>query len=344
MKETPRFLLSKSALLRQYETVRGLADEVSFSHKTNPDVGRLLEKLTDCSLSMHTGELLDSVNDMNRVWFFAQAWDPEETKRLLSLGIRRFVVDNETDLNILLDSLNGNRVDLLLRMRLKENTIQTGKHFVFGMQSGQINRLVPKLRKNPMIGKLGIHFHRKTQNISEWMLKNELEQILSPETLESADILNMGGGLPAEYKNSRAAAVLDGIFSQIRTLRSWLKDWNIALTIEPGRYLAAPPVRLETTIRSIHDNSVTVDASVYNSAMDTFGAHVRLLVEGETTPQEGRPYTIKGCTPCSLDIFRYRVFLKGPKVGGKIVFLNAGAYNFSSDFCSLSKPKTVVVD
>jgi len=85
-----------------------------------------------------------------------------------------------------------------------------------------------------------------------------------------------------------------------------------------------------------------VNCSVYNSAMDTFVASIKLEVEGEL--ESGTAFTIKGQTPCSMDIFRYRVFLKNPKPGDKIVFLNAGAYNFASDFCSLRKLETVVVD
>ena len=76
--------------------------------------------------------------------------------------------------------------------------------------------------------------------------------------------------------------------------------------------------------------------------MDTFIAHIRLLVKGEK--EKGKRYTIKGCTPDSMDIFRYRVYLDKPKVGEHIVFLNAGAYNFSCDFCNLPKLKTKIVD
>ena len=76
--------------------------------------------------------------------------------------------------------------------------------------------------------------------------------------------------------------------------------------------------------------------------MDTFAAHTRLLVENEL--EDGDAYTIKGCTPDSLDVFRYRVFLKNPKVGDKVVFLNAGAYTYTADFCALQKLETVVVE
>ncbi|MBT5924699.1 decarboxylase, partial [Candidatus Woesearchaeota archaeon] len=66
-----------------------------------------------------------------------------------------------------------------------------------------------------------------------------------------------------------------------------------------------------------------------------------LLVENELEKHQGEPYVIKGITPCSLDLFRYRVYLNEPKVGDKITFLNAGAYNFSTEFCDLEKLETI---
>ena len=59
---------------------------------------------------------------------------------------------------------------------------------------------------------------------------------------------------------------------------------------------------------------------------------------------EGESFIIKGCTPCSMDIFRYDVRLSNPKVGDSITFLNAGAYNFSSTFCNLERLPTVIVE
>jgi ornithine decarboxylase len=57
----------------------------------------------------------------------------------------------------------------------------------------------------------------------------------------------------------------------------------------------------------------------------------------------GEKYMIKGCTPASEDIFRYEVYLINPKVGDKLKFLNAGAYNYTTDFCSLKKIKTFII-
>ena len=78
---------------------------------------------------------------------------------------------------------------------------------------------------------------------------------------------------------------------------------------------------------------------MYNSDTDAFVVPAKLLVEGEGS---GQAYVIKGVTPCSMDIFRYRVYLS--EVKDEIVFLNAGAYNFSTDFCDLEKLETEVVN
>ncbi len=340
-----RFILSKKKLLEQYEKMKETADLVSYSFKTNPEVGKVLEETTDCFFSVHAATSLERIRDKTRVWFFAQGWDGEEIGNLYSLGVTHFVVDNTTYLKTLTEYLKANnkKASLLLRMKLKEHTIHTGKHFVFGMSSDEVNESVRELKDNPNIKELGIHFHRKTQNISEWSLKEELEQSLSEETLKSISLVNFGGGLPVSYKNSRANEVIEGIISRIKELRQFLSAYKIRLIAEPGRFIAAPCIKLEAVVKNVYKDNVIVDCSVYNAAMDTFIAGVRLFVEGEL--EGDHAYTIKGFTPDSLDILRYKVFLKDkPKKGDRIIFLNAGAYTFSTDFCGLEEIPTTIAD
>jgi ornithine decarboxylase len=336
------FLLSKKKLFAQYEVAKSLADSVSYSFKTNPIVGNLLEEHTDCQFSLHSTELMNRLSDMSRVWYFAQGFDDAEVGRLIKDGVKRFVVDNPADLEILLGYIKKHKseIELLLRMRLKEHTVYTGKHFVFGMYANEINDHIKKLAANPNISKLGVHFHRKTQNISEWSLLPELCSSLSEETFSLIDIVNIGGGLPISYKNSHADT--GGIFAKIGELRRFLNDKGITMIIEPGRFLAGPCVKLFSVVKNIYHGNIIIDASVYNSANDTFVANVRLEIEGEL--ESGEAFTVKGCTPCSMDIFRYRVFLTDPKPGQEIVFLNAGAYTYSSDFCDLKPLLTKIVD
>ncbi len=349
MKKEAMFLLSKSALKRQFDSIKKEADFISYSFKTNPVVGKLLEETTKCYINISSETHLKKIKDKSRVWFFVQAWNSNEIRKLLNMGIDKFVIDNKTDLDVLKKFLerrnekHHKKIWLLLRMKLKEHTIHTGKHFVFGMSADQVNYEITRLRNNRNIERLGVHVHRKTQNISEWSLKQELRDSLKKETLEAVSFINIGGGFPVDYKNSRAD--IRNIFREIRDLGKWLKDYRIKIMVEPGRFLAAPAIKLRAYAKSVADNNIIINCSVYNAAPDTFIANTRLMIEGETDDKNGKAYTIKGCTPDSVDIFRYKVYLKKkPKVGDEITFLNAGAYNFFADFDGLKKLKTKIIN
>lgn len=339
----PKFILSKSKVLEQYNKIKQIADIISYSSKTNPQVTKILEE-TDCKFCIHFKNELKNIQDKSRIIFLAQAWTKEDIKELTDLNIKTFILDNEQDLSTLLEFLKENqiKIDLLLRAKYKENTIRTEKHFVFGMDSNKINKYLKELKNNNQINKLGIHFHRKTQNLSEWNLKYELAHFIEDENWKNIDFVNIGGGIPAVYANTNED-VIQTVFNKIIELKQFLNEKNIKLIIEPGRFISAPSIKLQTEIVAVHENNIIVNASVYNSDMDALIVPVKLLVEGELEKNQGKPFVIKGITPCSLDLFRYRVYLDNPKVGDKIVFLNAGAYNFTTDFCNLEKIQTKII-
>jgi len=143
-----KFILSKSKVLEQYSKVN--FTRVSFSSKTNPLISRILEEETDCLFSIHLINELNNIKDKSRVLFLAQAWDEELISKLVNDGITKFVVDNEPDLEVLLAYLESSSVsiDLMLRIKLKENTIRTEKYFVFGMNSDIVNSRIKELKEN----------------------------------------------------------------------------------------------------------------------------------------------------------------------------------------------------
>jgi len=332
----PRFILNKEIALKQYKIVEDIADLVSYSSKTNSLVTNILEDNTSSFFSVHFKNELKHIKDRSRVIFLAQAWNEREIKELLQQGITFSVVDNESDLDTLLTYLKATpqKITLLLRLKLKERTLKTEKYFVFGMSSKVINKRIQEIEGIT----LGIHFHRKTQNMAEWSLKYEIEDLIEKETLKKIDFINIGGGLPSEYANTNVK-VIGSIITKIQEFKSFLKENNIKLIIEPGRFISAPAVKLQTQIIGVDNNNITVNASVYNSDMDALIVPVKLLVEGEG---EGKPYVIKGITPCSLDLFRYKVYLENPKIGDTLTFLNAGAYNFTTNFCDLEEIETEI--
>ncbi|MCK5322206.1 MAG: decarboxylase, partial [Candidatus Aenigmarchaeota archaeon] len=261
-------MLSKGIVLEQYSVVEGLADMVSYSSKTNQEVTGVLEGNTDCMFSVHFANELVYVKDMSRVWFLAQAWDKDHVLGLLGRGVRSFVVDNESDLDVFLECMKDSdiSVNLLLRVRLREMSVKSEKYFVFGMGSDVVNKRIRSLRSG-FRGKLGVHFHRKTQNMSEWRLKYEVSEMLDEDVLSMIDFVNIGGGLPSKYANTNDD-VLPVIFERIKELREWLNGMGVKMIIEPGRFIAAPAVRLVTKVIGVYDNTIVVDASVYNTDMD----------------------------------------------------------------------------
>jgi len=327
-----RFLLDPSVAIKQYDSLSHMG-EVWYNIKTNPEVGKVLEEKTKAIFTSTGMGNLFHIKDKKRAIVLLQGEKTEEIKKMVNEGVSGFIVDNEMDLNRLLKVTDDTR--LFLRLKFKEHTIYTGKYFVYGIDWNRASEIIDRLP----LDKIGIHLHRKTQNIGEWSLSRDLAPII--EKLEGKiTSVNIGGGLPFNYHNSNPN--LTPILERIKELGKNLKEKNMKLIMEPGRYICAPAVRLETKIINSYDKNLIVDASIYNSAMDTFLFHIRLPVENET--ERGHQCLIKGRSPDSLDMFRYKVFFKEEKkIGDQIIFLNAGAYNFNTEFSDLPKIKTEIV-
>lgn len=342
-----KFILSKRRVLEQYNKLKNLKVKISYSYKTNREVGDVLQGLTDCDFSIHNFEEIDRIRDKNRIWFFAQAWNKEEIKKIFLLGIKNLVIDNELDLNLLLDVMEKEKmkVNIILRMKFQEHRIGSGRYFVYGMSAKKINEILEILGDNPFIEKIGIHLHRKSQNTSEWDIVGEIEDSLTEENLKRIDQVNLGGGFPVIYK-THSVEVISYIFEKIKHTINFLRKYDIETIIEPGRFIAGPSIKLETKIIQIYNKIIVLNCSIYNSAIDTVITNIRLLVEGELSDcsKKGKYYLLKGNTPTRDDIFRYKVKLDNPKIRDKIIFLNAGAYNWTSDFCCLKKLETEIIE
>ncbi len=347
MKSNAKFIFSKKKVLEEYKKINEISDIVAYSVKSNPYITNILEENTSSNFLIHHINEIKNIEDKERIWFMLHSPDKEEISFIFKEKINKFIVDNKNDLDFLLKEIKkeNKKITLLLRMRLKEYTVVTGKFFVYGFYSKEINLLIKEIKDNPFIEKIGIHFHRKTQNLSEWSLLEEISSSLLKETLDYLDFLDIGGGLPVVYKNINPKSI-DVIYKNIKELKEFLNNQNIKLITEPGRSIAAPSGVLETTIKNIVDDTIFVDASLFNCSMDTLITHIKLLVKGEEDKEQGKAYTIKGLTPASEDIFRYKVYFKEenlPKIGDKITFLNAGAYIYYTDLFNLEKPKIEII-
>ncbi len=345
-----KFILSKKKLLEDYKKLKDFGLGVCYSFKTNNQVGEVLKKETrDCEFSIHSNEEMSifTKKDFPRVWFFIQAESKKELFNLLNKGIRKFVIDNEKDLQILLNVINEKniQISLSIRMKFQEHRIGSGKYFVYGMSSKKVNEIIERFSQEELIENLGIHIHRKSQNISEWEIKKEIEDSIKEDNLKKISFLNLGGGLPSIYR-SYSGKVFNYIFNKVKEAKSFLDEYNVETYIEPGRFLAAPCIKLETEIIQIYNKNIIVNTSIYKCALDSLLTNTKMLIEGETNEDNGEEYLIKGNSPTRDDIFRYKVILPKEMIreGNKIVFINAGAYNYATDFFGYSKLKTKIVE
>ena len=342
------FVLSKLKLLRQIDILEDLGLKVSYSYKTNRQVGDILqEEKPSVDFSIHAHQEIDMIKDKSKISFFTQAESKEELKDILKYGIKTFVVDNEIDLErILLASKELEiKINLSLRMKFLEHRVGSGKYFVYGMPARKVNELILELKDNELIDKMGVHIHRKSQNTSEWEVKDEIEDSLDKEVLKRINSVNIGGGLPSVYRSS-TVDVFPYIFKKLVATREFLEKYNIETIIEPGRFIAAPCIELNVEIKQIQENNLIVNMTMYNGAIDSLMTGTKMLLKQELSDEDECKnfYLIKGNSPTRDDIFRYKVKLKDPKVGDTLIFLNAGAYNYTTDFFGFKKLETKVLD
>jgi len=343
-----KFILSKSIAKQQVKTLEDLGLKVSYSYKTNHEVGDILqEECPNTEFSIHAKEEIKMIKDKSRITFFTQAESVDELMELLWSGIRSYVVDNEIDLERILEAIKTTdlKISLSLRMKFQEHRIGTGKYFVYGMPSNKINKIITEIKQKQNLSKIGVHIHRKSQNTSEWEIVEELKDSFTTETLNTISFLNIGGGLPSKYK-SYTAEVLPYIFDKLTKTKDWLETYNIQTLIEPGRFIAAPSVKLQAQIIQIQEKNIIVNTTIYNCCLDTHLTGTKMLIQDELDQDSlgGQFYLIKGNSPTRDDIFRYKVGLNNPQVGDTITFLNAGAYNYTTDFFGYTKLETEIID
>lgn len=358
----PYFTLSKSKLLAQLKILTDLNLSISYSYKTNREIGNLIQELSpQTKISIHAQQEIEMISDKSRIIFFTQAESIEQLEKIIQTKIKNFVVDNEIDLTNLLEAAKNlqKKISISLRMKFQEHRIGTGKYFVYGMPSSKINKLIQQLENHENISSLGVHVHRKSQNTSEWEITEELKDSLEQKTLEIIGSVNLGGGLPVAYK-SYTTSTLPYILKKIANCKTFLDTYNIETIIEPGRFIAAPPIKLHTSIIQVQNNNLIINTTLYNCSLDTIITETKMLVEQEIGNQQAtdkqptsakqqaenpKDFLIKGNSPSSDDIFRYKVKLNPePKVGDKITFLNAGAYNYTTDFFGYKKLETKIIE
>lgn len=362
-KRTPCFVVNKSTIVDRLSEFSHLFDgKIAYSTKTNPaeQIVRLIQESNHNFMVCSTEELdylQQIVGDVSGVVYLSPTLDKEELEYILQRGIHRLSLDSPQQVKLVCsnpESFQEVFIRVATGYKIKKEDFTYEKNSFLGIPIDEALSYLTILSSRGI--NVGVHNQLSSQNtdLESWQqnlaILTELVQEAKTRAIPLYSI-NLGGGFPISYTDSvptlrNIAGVISQAQQQMRTFYP-----NLNLIFEPGRYIVGESIALVTRVRQkkkFRDKLVLiVDASTYNSSMDTMLVGINLPcvvihdIHGGLTSEEH--YIIRGRSPCSLDIFRKNVALPQAEVGDYIVFLNAGAYNFASDFVSMKKPETILI-
>ena len=228
-------------------------------------------------------------------------------RAFFEFGVRSFSLDSESELAKILEE-TGNAGDLTLWVRLavqsKNSKLPLEK--MFGVAPGKAARLVQKTRQ--VAKKLGLTFHVGSQTVSPEAYVNALDEVgaLIVRAGIVLDRVDVGGGFPSAYANSRPEPLSNFIEAIKRAYAALPAGETCRMMCEPGRALVSEAESLIVRVNSRRGNELFINDGAYGALFDA--AHlgwiypVRLLSKTDPAPAaELAPFSFWGPTCDSID-------------------------------------------
>ena len=295
----------------------------------------------------------------------------DELSIAITAGVRRIVVDNFYELEMLeeLSSDNGEEIEILLRItpEVKAHTheyIQTGQQdskFGFSLESGAALQAVKKSLSIKGINLMGIHCHIGSQifEVEAYEATAEVGMEffakVKEETGHKMTVLNLGGGLGIKYtKQDDPASVDDYVAGITSTVVKKANEFNLELPkiiVEPGRSIVGEAGTTIYTVGSIKEipgvrKYVAVDGGMPNNPRPAlYEAEYESILANKADKGNDELVTIAGKCCESGDILIWDVHLPLVEPGDTLAVFCTGAYTYSmsSNYNGLPRPAMVLV-
>ena len=304
---------------------------------------------------------------MDRVYFPGNNKSTEELKLALELGIRRIVVDNLHELNMLREITGDRRADILLRLtpgidphthRYHTTGIIDSK---FGLTASTWDEAISTAIAAPNLNLMGLHFHLGSGIFEVEPYQKAIEVVLK----FAADIkqkygfelgeLDIGGGIGIQYTLEEepppVAAFAELIIREITNNCRELKLSPPKLIIEPGRAIigrAGVALYRAGVVKDIPGIRcyISVDGGMGdNIRHPLYGARHEAVVANRVMEKEGEKVTISGkfCEPG--DVLIRDINLPPVSAGDIIAIADCGAYCLptASNYNASLRPAVVLV-
>ena len=281
----------------------------------------------------------------------------KDIREAINFGITQFVVDNVDE--ILKFRKFRKKVNLLLRVSFRNPTASIDLSKKFGCRPEDVLSLVEFARSHG-IRINGLSFHvgsqckDSTMHVKAINVCNDLIAQAILKGLPSIDILDIGGGFPAQYSGDIPQHITTFCEPIVEALTK--VPQHVKIIAEPGRYIVAnTTISVSTVIgKAVRDDKpwYYIDDGVYGSYSSHIFDHVKnesyAIVLDKTDIRSEPTYSsvIAGPTCDSVDIVHEDIMLPDLKIGDLIVGRTMGAYSSatSTNFNFFDKAKHIFVD
>jgi diaminopimelate decarboxylase len=284
----------------------------------------------------------------------------EDLKRAMRAGVRRFLVDNETEYRRLsaAAAATGQTPQVLLRgnpaMSVPTHpdiaTATRESKFGLDIDSGRALAVAEQIVEDERVSLAGVQLHVGSQIDGVEPYAVAAEELLSfadsvrAETGVEIDVLDLGGGFPVPYDDT--VPETERIVATIgETIRSTVEEYGLeppTLFLEPGRRLVGNAGTLLGTVGVIKrtpDRRFAVLDAGTNAVSSHWPYPIYAVDGGDST----ETYDIAGPLCYTGDVIQEAVELPQLEAGDVLAVDRVGAYSLGSASHTNAEPKPPVV-
>jgi len=362
---TPLYVYSAEKIRAQFRrfdrAFASVPHTVCYALKANSNIGvvNVLAKEGAGADIVSGGELARALKagvPAARIVFSGVGKTEPEMAAALKAGILMFNVESAEELSALERVAARRRRAAPVSIRVNPNVAVDTHHHIatgkaenkFGVSLGEAERLYRWAAQRPWLRLVGLQAHIGSQLLDVRPYGETLDKLLAlMDRLEKGGIflhaLDLGGGLGVAYKNDRSADP-DAL---ARELLPRLKNRNVRLVFEPGRFLVAEAGCLLTRVlyrkEPGHKNFVIVDAAMNDLARPALYDAYHPIWPTRKAPGGRYVADVVGPVCESGDFLAKARAVPRPKPGDLWAVMAAGAYGFSMSSQYNTRPRAAEV-
>jgi ornithine decarboxylase len=257
-------------------------------------------------------------------------------RRAYELGVRSFALDSEDELEKIVEETTGTKgpardLKLFVRIAVRPKNSRVPLERKFGLQGVAAARLLVNTRQ--AAHELGVTFHVGSQTLTPDAYSNALEEVhrLVVQAGVVVDRLDVGGGYPSCYADSKPAPLSSFMEEIIAGIEKMAVREDVRLMCEPGRALVAEAESLIVRVDARRGNDLYINDGAYGTLFDAahlgFVFPARLVSRPEIAGDTLAPFEMWGPTCDSIDQMKGPFMLPATiKEGDYIEIGNVGAY------------------